>query len=58
MEIWDIEEHKVWKGIDTERPCWASLQFACQSYDSASELMKYIEGNKRDVLLRVVRSHT
>lgn len=57
-EVWRIEEYKIWKGIDKEKPCWASLGFACSSYESAKELMDYMHGNKTASVLRVTRSAT
>lgn len=57
-EAWDIEEHKIWAGISKDEPRWASLQFACQSYDAAEDLMRYMSRNKPRAILRVVRKPT
>lgn len=53
MRIWEIQEYKIWKGIDRENPCWASLGFACGSWDDANDLLDYISGNKPAAILRV-----
>jgi hypothetical protein len=51
---WDIEEYKIWKGIDKETPCWASLGWACGSWDSANSILVYMNGNKPKAILRVI----
>lgn len=51
---WDIQEYKIWKGIDKDRPCWASRGFACSEWKDAYGLMQYIEQNTPAVVLRVV----
>ena len=55
MTIQDIQEFKVWKGIDKENPVWASRGFACSSYEDAKDLMDYIYESDDNLLLRVVK---
>lgn len=50
---WDIQEYKIWKGKDPDKPTWGSRGFACSSWEDANGLMKYIEGNDRQAVLRV-----
>lgn len=52
---WDIEEFKIWKGLDAEKPRWASLGYACSRWSDANGLMEYMQNNKPDALLRVVK---
>lgn len=52
---WDVQEHKIWKGIDVGRPVWASRGFACAEWKDAQALLEYLEGNNRNIILRVVR---
>lgn len=54
-QTWDIEEYKIWKGIDLEKPCWASKGFACGSYEDANGLMEYMNGNNPLSIMRVVQ---
>lgn len=54
-QTWDVEEYKVWKGIDKISPVWASRQFACATYENAKELMDYIIGNNPKLILRVTK---
>lgn len=53
--LWDVEEFKIWKGIDPTRPTWASRGFACDTWENADGLLKLIEGNDPCVILRVVK---
>lgn len=52
--LWDIEEFKVWKGLDLNKPQWASQGFACPSWEDANDLVKYLEHNDPTIILRVV----
>ena len=51
--FWDIQEWKIWKGIDPNSPTWGSRGFACSTWDSANDLMTYINGNQPKAILRV-----
>ena len=51
-----VEEFKIWKGINTENPVWASRGF-CGTHQSMIELMEYLKHNVPSLVLRVVPYH-
>ena len=51
---WDIEEYKIWKGINPDKACWSSLGFACPSNGAASSLMVTLYNADPTRMLRVV----
>lgn len=53
--IWDVEEFKVWPGLDPDKPQWHPLNLVCQTWDAANGLIKYIEGNKPEGVYRAVQ---
>jgi hypothetical protein len=52
---WIVQEHKVWKGIDPVKPCWASRGFVSSERESMQDIVDYIEGHDKDIILRVVK---
>jgi hypothetical protein len=52
---WGIEEYKIWKGLDPEKPRWSSLGFACSTWTDANDLLQYMNRNRPDVIMRVVK---
>jgi hypothetical protein len=52
-KFWDVQEYKIWKGIDRKNPCWASLGFACSTWDYANDLLEYMVGNFPKTIMRV-----
>jgi hypothetical protein len=52
-DTWDIEEHKVWKGLDPHEPQWHGLGFACGSWADAAGLLDYLSRNDPSRILRV-----
>lgn len=52
-QYWDIQEFRVWKGIDPERPVWASRGFCCPRWDGANELLEFLQHNDNSLILRV-----
>ena len=50
---WDVDQFKVWKGLDPVKPQWSGLGFACASWEGANELLSYLERNCPKNLYRV-----
>jgi hypothetical protein len=53
---WDVQEFKVWKGIDPEKPVWHSRGFCCRTWADANDLLEYLQHNSPETLLRVTLS--
>lgn len=54
--MWIVQEYKVWRGIDTEKPLWHSRGFACATWEAANDLLEYLEHNDPAIILRVTQS--
>lgn len=52
-QVWDVEEFKVWKGLDPIKPQWHGRGFACSSWAAALELAEYLNHNDPALTLRV-----
>lgn len=50
---WDVQEFKVWKGLDPNKPRWASRGFCCRSWADADELRALFEHNDPALIVRV-----
>lgn len=50
---WDVQEHKIWKGLDPVNPVWGNRGFACSSWDDANRLLNYILKSNKSLVLRV-----
>lgn len=57
IQWWDVEEYKIWKGIDPNKPVWHSRGFSCDSWDKANELRVFLEHNDSAIILRVAPQH-
>ena len=55
--LWEIEEYKVWKGLDSTKPQWSGLNIVCDDWCEAQGLLQYIVGNKPSAILRVVKAN-
>lgn len=53
--IWQVEEYKIWKGVNPDKPVWASLNFVSRSWDDMMDLCDYLRGNNPDIILRVMK---
>lgn len=49
---WVIQEYKVWKGLDPDKPQWSSINLV-GTYANMSELVTYLEGNAPEKIFRV-----
>ncbi len=43
--LWEVEEYKVWKGIDPEKPTWAGLNIVTDDWDNALGYVDYLTRN-------------
>lgn len=43
--LWEVEEYKVWKGIDPEKPTWAGLNIVTDDWDNALGYVDYLSRN-------------
>ena len=53
---WDIEEYRIWPGIDKDKPYWGSLQYSCSTWTDANSLLEEFQRVKPAQLFRVVHS--
>lgn len=56
MDHWAVEQHKIWKGIDPDKPVWHSLNLVSSVWDDANDLCQYLNHNNPEGLYRVNRS--
>lgn len=54
---WVIQEYKVWKGLDPDKPQWFSINLV-GTYANMSELVTYLEGNAPEKIFRVHKRTT
>ncbi|MFK3857801.1 hypothetical protein [Agrobacterium pusense] len=50
---WEVEEFKIWKGIDEEKPCWSGLNIVTDDWHEANSYVEYLSGNKPEGVFRV-----
>lgn len=53
--FWEIEEYKVWKGLDPIKPQWAKMNFVSDSYEDSHEILSLLEQNSPEKVFRIVR---
>lgn len=56
VPIWDVEEFKIWSGIDPAKAVWHGRGYACSTWNDAAELMEFLSHNDPSLLLRVAPS--
>lgn len=54
---WTLEEYKVWKGIDPDKPVWASRGYLSKRWEDIKELCDYLERNNPELILRVAKDN-
>lgn len=56
-QLYQVQEYKVWRGIDPDNATWASRGF-CGSRESMDGIADYLKHNNPDLVLRVVPYQT
>jgi hypothetical protein len=52
---WCVEQYKIWKGLNPNKPTWSSLNHVSHSWDVMMDLCDYLRGNNPDIILRVMK---
>lgn len=50
---WHVQEFKIWKGINPDKPTWANLNLCSFDYAETNGIMEYLAGNNPDGVYRV-----
>ncbi len=56
-KMYKVEEFKIWKGVDPDKPTWNSRGFVGPQQDMI-EIMEYLQHNAPELKLRVVEYGT
>lgn len=51
--LWQVEEYKIWKGVDSAKPTWNSLNIICPDWHEANGFVEYLSGNNPERVYRV-----
>lgn len=54
MSNYSIEEFKIWKGVDPDKPTWNGVNMHPGTREGAEELVKYLKGNCPEREYRIV----
>lgn len=54
-DFWRVEQYRVWKGINPDKPLWSSIGFVSQSWEDMADLCDYLQGNNPEGIYRVIR---
>lgn len=57
-EYFTIEEYKIWKGIDPDKPVWYGSYWCFDKWSDAQDVLEFLEKNSGGkALLRIAPSH-
>lgn len=54
-QFFTIEEYKIWKGIDPDKPVWHGSYFCFDKYSSAEGVLDLLQGNAPEKLFRIAQ---